>query len=285
MLRRGHRLRVGQTGIVGFVTSQGEPRIALDVGTDITHFAHPLLPETRSEIALPLIVGNRIIGALDVQSAEPNAFDEGDISVLQVLADQLAIAIENSRLLAEGRQTVEELQSAYGQFTQESWQRWTQRSAKATGYRYRGAGIEATSEQSPETILALRQGQTITKLPDGLEESESTLAIPIQLRNRTFGAINLHIEGDEIPPDLITLIENISNRLATSLDSARLYEETQKRAAQEQITSEIASRIRESLDIEAVLKTTVQEIGQKLNLHDVSVQIDLNGNSTPEREA
>jgi len=283
MLKRGHRLKVGQTGIVGFVTSQGEPRIALDVGTDITHFAHPLLPETRSEIALPLMVGNRIIGALDVQSMEANAFDEGDATVLQVLADQLAIAIENSRLLAEGRQTVEELQTAYGVFTQESWLRWTRRTNRPTGYRYRGADIEPAAQQSPETILALKQGQTITKIPDNPVDNESTLAIPIQLRNQTFGVINLHIEGDEIPVDFIDLVESISNRLAISLDSARLYEETQRRAAQEQITSEITSRIRESLDVDAVLKTAVEEIGQKLNLHDVTVQIELNGKSNPER--
>ena len=118
MLRQGHRLKVGQTGIVGYATSTGEPRIALDVGADATHFAHPLLPNTRSEVALPLIVAGKIIGALDIQSTEQNAFDEGDITVLQVLTDQLAVAIDNTRLLAEVRQTVHELQTAYGEFTQ-----------------------------------------------------------------------------------------------------------------------------------------------------------------------
>ena len=285
MLRRGHKLKVGQTGIVGFVTQTGEPRIALDVGTDSAHFAHALLPETRSEIALPLIVGEQIIGALDVQSKDSNAFDEGDITVLQVLADQLAIAIENTRLLSEVRQTVYQLQTAYGEFTQEAWSRWAQQTDQPTGYRYRGADIESTTEQSPETILAMKQGQVITKVAQNQLEPESTLAIPIRLRDQTLGAINLRIEGDEVSPEMIMLAENISNRLAVTLESARLYEETQRRAAQEQLTSEIASRIRESLDIDAVLKTAVQEIGLKLNLHDVSIQIDLNGNSTPERES
>ncbi len=99
MLQRGHRLGVGKMGIVGYVTGTGKPRIALDVGADAVHFANPDLPETRSEMALPLRIGNRIIGALDVQSREANAFEEADVVVLQTMADQLAVAIENVSLI------------------------------------------------------------------------------------------------------------------------------------------------------------------------------------------
>ena len=99
MLARGHKLGVGKIGIVGYVTGTGNPRIALDVGTDAVHFANPDLPETRSEMALPLRIGERIVGALDVQSSEPNAFDEHDILALQTMADQVAVAIENASLI------------------------------------------------------------------------------------------------------------------------------------------------------------------------------------------
>ncbi len=285
MLRQGHRLKVGQTGLVGYVTSSGEPRIALDVDTDAVHFAHRLLPKTRSEVALPLIVAGNIIGALDIQSIESNAFDEGDITVLQVLADQLAVAIENTHLLAEVRQTVHELQTAYGEFTQESWQRWIGAKNRPTGFTYRGTGIEPAIERTPEAILAFKQGQMITKSSDRHSNEQSALAVPIRLRDQTFGVINLRFEGDEVPAEMISLIDNISDRLATSLESARLYEETLRRAAQEQLTGEIATRIRETLDIDAVLKTAVQEIGQKLDLYDISIQLDTEHNSTPERES
>lgn len=103
MLARGHQLAVGKVGLVGYVTGTGKPRIARDVGDDAVHFANPDLPDTRSELSLPLVAGGQIVGALDVQSTEPDAYDEDDVLALQTMADQLAIAIENARLLS--RQT------------------------------------------------------------------------------------------------------------------------------------------------------------------------------------
>jgi methyl-accepting chemotaxis protein len=112
MLASAHKLKVGEAGIVGYVTTSGEPRIALDVGEDTAFFSNPNLPDTRSEMALPLKVQERVIGVLDVQSAEAAAFSEEDVAVLQVMADQLAIAIENAQLLHATQQTVHELSSA-----------------------------------------------------------------------------------------------------------------------------------------------------------------------------
>jgi len=109
MLEQYHKLKVGEVGIVGYVTGTGEPRIALDVGQDAVHFDNPLLPQTRSEMALPLTVRGRVIGALDVQSTEEAAFSGEDVATLQTMADQLAIAIEHARLYEEERRRAEEL--------------------------------------------------------------------------------------------------------------------------------------------------------------------------------
>jgi PAS domain S-box-containing protein len=109
MLEQQHKLKVGEVGIVGHVVGRGEPHIALDVGLDAVHFDNPLLPNTRSEMALPLTVRGRVIGALDVQSVEEAAFSAEDVAILQTMADQLAIAIENARLYEEERRRAEEL--------------------------------------------------------------------------------------------------------------------------------------------------------------------------------
>jgi two-component system cell cycle sensor histidine kinase/response regulator CckA len=108
MLEHGHRLKVGEIGIVGHVCASGEPRIALDVGADASYFTNPFLPNTRSEMALPMRVGGRVIGALDVQSTKEAAFDHDDVEILQVLADQLAVAIERTRLFEQVQATLEE---------------------------------------------------------------------------------------------------------------------------------------------------------------------------------
>src|SRR6185503_1441571 len=127
MLARNHRLRVGEMGIVGFVTSVGEPRVALNTGEDAVFFNNPDLPETRSEISLPLHIGDEIIGALDVQSTKPNAFDQEDINILTTLADQVSIAIQNARQYEETRKALAEADALSGQFVQTEWQHFTKR--------------------------------------------------------------------------------------------------------------------------------------------------------------
>ncbi len=111
MLEHKHRLKVGEVGIVGHVTGNGQPRIALDVGADAVHFKNPFLPETRSELALPLKVEDRVIGALDVQSKRAAAFDQDDVAVLQTMADQLAVAIESARLYQAERSRYREAEA------------------------------------------------------------------------------------------------------------------------------------------------------------------------------
>jgi len=269
MISEGHKLRVGQVGIVGDTTETGRPHIALDVGADAAHFAHPLLPETRSEMALPLRVGNATIGALDVQSKQEGAFDDEDITILQVLADQLAVAIRNSQLLAEVQQTVTELQAAYGDYTRHSWREWSE-GTYASGYRYTGAQVESTEEQPPEVVEVWEKDQPILQTIG----NKSSMAIPIRLRNITLGVINLNIEGDVIPEEMVNLVDEIADHLALALENARLLATTQQRAAQEQLIGGISTRMRETLDVDTVLKTAVQEIRGALELHDIVIQLE-----------
>jgi len=98
MMDHGHKLEVGGRSMIGACTQLNEARIALDVGQEAVWFNNPFLPDTRSEMALPLALGGTVIGALTVQSTEEAAFSDEDISSLQMMADQLAVAINNARL-------------------------------------------------------------------------------------------------------------------------------------------------------------------------------------------
>ena len=147
MLERGHRLKVAETGLVGYVTGTGKPRIALDTGADAIFFDNPDLPQTRSELTLPLRVGEEIIGALDVQSIEPNAFSSEDINILSTLADQVSIAIQNAQQFEQTRQALSESQLLSQQFIQSGWQQFTKHK-NLVGIRHTGARASLLYKQN-----------------------------------------------------------------------------------------------------------------------------------------
>ncbi|MGZ9236153.1 MAG: GAF domain-containing protein, partial [Anaerolineales bacterium] len=141
MLARRHRLKLGQAGIVGHVAASGTPRIALDVELDTAFKDNPDLPETHSELALPLKVGDQIIGVLDVQSTEVNAFQSEDTEILYILADQVAIAIQNARSHEATHKLLDEAQKASTAYLQETW-RLPQSREKKVGYLVSGNTIK-----------------------------------------------------------------------------------------------------------------------------------------------
>lgn len=282
LLEQGHKLRVGKSGIVGYVAATGEPRITLDVGADAVHFRNPLLPETRSEMALPLRIGRRVIGALDVQSREATAFDDEDISILQTIADQLAVAIENARLLQEMQQAMHELEIASRRYTQESWQTGA---GQALGYRYRRTDIELATEQPPEARQAWLAGESVVTTAqssgEGDEGTVSVASIPIKLRGHVIGVLNLRSSREDIPPRTVAQIEEVADRLAMALENARLLEETERRARREQLLGEMTTRFTQSLDMDTLLRAAVRELGQLPNVAEASVHVGALGESVP----
>lgn len=269
MLERGYRLKVGEEGLVGHVMESGEPRIALDVGEEAISFDNPDLPLTRSEVALPFKVHDRIIGVLDVQSLEPEAFSDEDVATLQILADQVALAIENAQLFRENRQVIQELQSLHKRQTRELWSERTPHQSSA--YLYTGSRVE------PASLLSIHDKE-IPSLhrPTVLQEEESRrILAPIRLRGEVLGAITLQQTPDQEPwsADELALLQEVTNQIGLALENARLLEETQARAAREQLIGGVAARIREALDVDTVLQTAIREIGESLNLSEVEVRL------------
>src|SRR5260221_1474790 len=269
MIANNHRLRVGEVGIVGRVAFTEEPRITLDTGADAVYFNNPYLPKTRSEMALPLKVENRMIGVLDVQSDQPQAFDKGDVAIMQILADQLATAIERTRLLQQVEQNLSYLQQAYGQFTREGWQTLGESGLLSkTGYRFDNIRIQSIAEAPAHGDEVMKTGTSIIKNSVDLNQ----VAIPIKLRGQTIGVVSANLK-DGYTPHTITTLELAIERLALSLESARLYEQARLRADREQAVAQVATNISSATEFDAILRTTVEEIGRSLSDTEVSIQI------------
>ncbi|MEJ2556623.1 MAG: GAF domain-containing protein [Anaerolineae bacterium] len=269
MLARGHRLRVGEEGIVGYVTGRGEPRIALDVGADAVFFDNPDLPDTRSEMALPLRAGGEIIGALDVQSKEPQAFSDEDVAVLQTLADQVAMAISNARLFQRAQESLEAERRAYGEISRQAWEQ-VLRARPTLGYLCdtQGNVKPATSRWRSEMVQAAQEGRI-------LQEGGNAVAIPVKIRDHTLGVVRLRKPdgGSEWTAEEIALMGTLTEQLGVALESARLYQDTQRRAERERMTGEVMARMRETLDVETVLKTAVNEMYQALGLDEIVIRL------------
>ena len=257
MLERGHKLAVGQVGIVGHVAGQGEPRIALDVGNDAVYFDNPDLPQTRSELALPLKAREEIIGVLDVQSTKASAFTEEDIEILQILSDQIAVAIENARLLSRSEEIIQELNSVYQTQVNQSWK--SRLEPHPVAYAYRNGRVYKEPRPNP---------------PGEQEGAEpNLLRLPVTLRNQPLGWITLRrsSQARAWSQEEIEFASSIVSQLALALENARLMEENRRRAQQEEMIGNVSAKTQGMLDVESVVKAALEEIGKSLGLSKVQI--------------
>jgi len=267
MLARGHKIKVG-SGMIGWSVANAQARIALEAGEDTVRLATTELPETRSEAAIPLRSRGQVLGAFTVQSSQPGAFDQASIAALQIMADQVAVALDNARLFAASRAALDAERRAYGELTKEAWGSLL-RTQSELGYLCNIEGTRPTEGQwQPEMLQASQAGQTI-------KANDRTLAVPIKIRDQVLGVVRLDKPGEaeEWTAPEIVLIETLIEQLGTALESARLYQDTQRRAARERLTGEITTRMRETLDIETMLITATQEIRQSLDLPEVVIRL------------
>ena len=284
MLTSKYKMKVGKTGLVGSVTRTGQAYIALDVGLDAIHFENPLLPSTRSEIALPLRSRSITIGALDIQADFPNAFNQQDIQTLQILADQLAAAIENAQLVQQVEGALAELTRANRTQTQQIWQSTIDERNIPT-LEYDGLQINAVPRNlSPELIKKLESGipivvksQTGQQL-ENIENSPSTLLVPLMVFNQVIGVIGLEQENPSHTwsEEEIAVAQAAASRAALTLENARLLDESQRRASKERTILESTARIGSAINIENILQATAEELERVLGDSEVVLQFNTN---------
>jgi GAF domain-containing protein len=261
MIQHGHKLAIGRQGIVGFAAYQKRPRIAQDVGADAIFFNNPDLPETHSEMALPLLARNRLVGILDIQSEEHNAFSSEDISTLQIMTDQIALAIENARLLNESRSAIDELQIMTTENISGTWRERLGQLRK--GYSYSSSGISAISPTEEDTI------NNDSKIDAHI------IKIPVALRGQRIGQLSLIRKSNESPwtETEQEMADKIAIQVALAIENARLLEESQRRALREQNVNDLSSRFSRSLDVDTLLQNAVRELHRIPQVSEVSVYI------------
>ncbi len=277
LLEMGHRLRVGSQSVIGQVTERNEPVVALDTeDAEVVHRPNPILPHTRSEMALPLRVGGKVIGALDVQSTKPRAFTAADVRVFQTMADQLAIAIENARMLETATKRIAEIERLNRLLTESGYREiLRRRRADTLGYNMIGEAIKEDASWTPAMRQAFQTGQVVIE-GDG---PDVTLAAPIKVRGQVVGVAEFEVERLATDEELRTLAEALMDRLSVAVENARLFEESRRLAWREQAVNEISGRLAGATDIDVVLQTAVRELGTLLHARQTAIKLQLEGSS------
>jgi GAF domain-containing protein len=310
--RAGHKLGIGSTSVVGYVAGQGEPLIVNDTTRSPTYYANPILPDTRAEAAMPLRVGERIVGVLDVQSKQPYAFSDENLRILQILADQLAIAVVNTELFAETQEHLAQHRllhhitttAASGTTLDEALQSavnglqvtlggdrvsilLADREKKvlevraAVGYASDvfdlriplGSGITGWAAAHRRT-LRVNNVLSDTRYIEGSPNTRSEMAIPLLYRSELLGVLNVESEQlSAYAENDEELLGTLGGSLAAIIANARLLEQIRSQAERERILFEISDKIRRTTDLETILATTASELTRAVGANSARIKI------------
>jgi GAF domain-containing protein len=321
--RIGHKLAVGSKSIVGFVAGQGEPLVVNDITKDATHLPNPMLPDTRAEAAIPLKIGERILGVLDVQSTIPYSFNSNDINTFQTLADQLAIAVNNTELFAEIQEHLSQHRllhhittSAASGTTLEEALNSAVKGLQVTLGGDRVSILLSDEERKKLTVKAwvgYSESATDMTIPFGSgitgwvaahrkplrvndvtqdaryilvsSNTRSELALPLIFRNEILGVLN--VESEQVSAYTENdeeMLGTLAGSLAAIIANARLVDQIRKQAERERLLNEISSKIRRSTDMHTILNTTIQELHRVTGARRTQIDIGITGKEPEEYE-
>ncbi|MGD9099983.1 MAG: GAF domain-containing protein, partial [Anaerolineae bacterium] len=277
MRAQGRRVRVGE-GIIGWSIAHSRTRVASRTASDALNQDTIELPDVRSEAAIPLRSRGQVLGALTMLSKEPGAFDSETIATLQHMTDHVATALDNARLFAESQSLLERTHQTYSRRTQDAWAELL-RMRPGWGYVYDQLSLTPTEGDWPAAMRQAEQsGQTVQKESTSVQEDGAetpTLSIPIKVRDNIIGVLGFYKNEADASwtEEEVALLETLTFQMGLALDSAQLYRDTERSAAREQLIGEVTTQIRETLDVETVLRTAAREVRQALSLPEVVVRL------------
>ncbi|CAG0944387.1 hypothetical protein ANRL1_01726 [Anaerolineae bacterium] len=292
LMQRGYRLTVASQTAVGRALHSAEPAIGVGYSSgELTGRANELLRDMRSELALPLIVGENVIGVLHIQSARPDAFHSEEVDSLRILSTQVAAIVYNGRQLEEARIALNETrrllletevslrdaQRLNQRLTGEAWESYLKsRNAEIIGYTLSENRLFRDSSWTPALEQAAgKHRPVLTTLGTESGASHQLVAVPIELRGRVIGAIEVEMEGTARQAEMLDVLQSVSQRLALSIDNARLFEQAQELAQRELEVNAISARLQGMNDIDDLAKSALQELSRALGASQALLRLGM----------
>jgi GAF domain-containing protein len=285
LTQRGYRLAIGTQSTIGQAIMTGEPIIvALDESVALSPHVTEMALEARSELALPLAIGDQAIGVLGVQSTRPNAFSQEDIDSLQIIATHVSVAIsnaklfeeqrsalnENRRLFLEAELNLREIQRLNQRLTGQAWEEYLRsRNTETVGYTL------VQNQLRKDTIWTPMLEQAASKRRPMIdnEGDRQVVAVPVELRGRVIGAIEVEMGSAVRQSDALEMLQSVAQRLALSIDNARLFEQAQELAQQEFEVNTISARIQGATSMDEIAELAISELGRILGAEQASIRL------------
>lgn len=248
MLAEKHRLLIGGVSMIGWTIVNRKAKIALQAEHEEIRFNNPNLPETRSELALPIIGRTKTLGALTIQSKSKYAFDDNDILIFQQIADGIAISLENAQLFEQTQKNLKEITSLNQQYVKRSWE---------------------------ETLLSTGDLSFSYTNPAAVEQPGKPLSlqIPIKLRDQSIGYLEVERNAADFSTDEVSFVEAITLQTALALENARLLQDTQRKAEQDEKVADMTSKFSQAFSIDDILQIAARELGQLPSVSEVSINL------------
>jgi GAF domain-containing protein len=303
LLAQGFRLPIGSRAVPGQAIATNDLCYVEDI-SQTAYFHPPLLSTTRSELALPLTIGDEAIGALDVHSTRPQAFSLDDFETLRILANQLGQLIHNARmfeaqqenllqnrrLLLESETNLREIERLNRQLTGDSWHDYVSERDPAlfniqiTGHDMQPGGAEWTP--------AMRQAAERRRIISQTDGDEQILAVPINIRGEAIGAIEVRLSGQQNQSEVRNVVQTVAERMAVNLENIRLFEQARITVEREQQINQISARLQGLTSMEDVLATALDALGQALDADRGTIRLvtrdiipdEQNGNASDQQD-
>lgn len=282
LLAQGFQVPLNAHSIISDVISTRE----LIYAKNMSAYQQPrLLAETRSEIAVPLLLGEEAFGVLDIHSLRVDAFSNEDIETMRVMANQISQAVQNARLFEaqqrgllqnrrlflESETNLREIQRLNRQLTGQAWQDYVQE---------RDPSLFSVQLNGQEMVLgavdwtpAMRQATTRHRLVIQKHDNDYIFALPISIRGQPIGAIEVRLSGEQNQGEALSILQAVAERVAFSLENARLFEQSQAMVEREQQINMITARLQGLTSIEDVLTAAVGSLGQALHAEQGTIRL------------